>query len=147
MFIKSLDHLNLTVNDFDETAEWYGRLFGFEVVERGLQDGARWGVIRSGDALLCIYEHPELEHQDRFVRQRAGHHGMNHFALRITDREAWEEIIEREGLELSYGGRIDWPHSDAWYVKDPTGYEIEVALWREGSPAFPHGGDRAVAPE
>ena len=37
--------------------------------------------------------------------------------------------MEREHLELEYGGLVRMPHSDAWYVKDPTGYSIEVALW------------------
>ena len=47
-----LDHLNLTVRDFEETAAWYGRVFGFEVVERETDERGRlWGVLRAGDAL------------------------------------------------------------------------------------------------
>ena len=43
----------------------------------------------------------------------------------------WEEVIEREGLEVLYGGPVHWPHSTSWYVQDPTGWEIEVALWND----------------
>ncbi len=31
MNLKNIDHLNLTVANFDETVAWYGRVFGFEL--------------------------------------------------------------------------------------------------------------------
>jgi catechol 2,3-dioxygenase-like lactoylglutathione lyase family enzyme len=131
--VKHLDHLNLTVRDFDETADWYRRVFGFEVVQDETDaSGLRWGVLKSGDAMLCIYQHPELE----APREDGPTHRVKHFGLRITDRAAWERTVEREGLELHYGGVVDWPHSTAWYVGDPTGYEIEVALWDDDTVAF-----------
>jgi len=133
MQVKQLDHLNLTVGDFNETADWYRRVFGFEVVqdERDAQ-GNRWGVLRGGEAMLCIYEHPELKWEEHAER---GVHGINHFGLRITDGAAWEETMRREHVELSYG-KVRWPHSTAWYVVDPTGYEIEVALWDDDTVRF-----------
>ncbi len=136
MTVTQLDHLNLSVDDFDDTARWYGRVFGFPGVEEGIQDGTRWGVLRAGAALLCIYERPERQMVDRWALDRTKKHGFNHFALRIEDRESWLRTLDNEGLELLYGGEITWPHSAAWYVKDPTGYEIEVALWDEGRPMF-----------
>jgi catechol 2,3-dioxygenase-like lactoylglutathione lyase family enzyme len=131
MTVKHLDHLNMTVKDFEQTADWYRRVFGFEVVEKGMYKGARWGIIRSGEAMLCIYEHRELATDI----SETTHH-INHFGLRITDRTAWEEVLEREAVPVLYGGPVRWPHSTAWYVHDPTGYEIEVALWDNDSIAF-----------
>ena len=136
MKVKQLDHLNLTVRSFDETVEFYGRVFGFELVEEAVQDGVRWGVIRSGEAMLCIYEHPQLEFLDRYALLERGLHGLNHLAFRITDAKAFEEIVQRDGLELGYGGEVQWPHSKSWYIKDPTGYEIEVAFWDGDEVAF-----------
>jgi len=137
MRVRQLDHLNLSVRDLDESVEWYARVFGFELAERGLSAaGVPFAVLRSDEALLCVYHRPGRESLDGAELERRGLHGFNHFALRIEDREAWEEIVEREGLELLYGGLVEWPHSLAWYVTDPTGYEIEVALWNEGAPAF-----------
>ena len=34
-------------------------------------------------------------------------------------------------------GAVAWPHATAWYVLDPTGYEIEVALWDDDVVRFP----------
>jgi catechol 2,3-dioxygenase-like lactoylglutathione lyase family enzyme len=133
MRVKHLDHLNLTVRDLAETVDFYGRLFGFEVVESGVYEGAPWAILRSGDAMLCCYEHAEFE----VVRPRiASIHGMNHLALRIVDREAWEAVVAVEKPELLYGGVTRWPHSTAWYVADPSGYEIEVALWNDDTVRF-----------
>ncbi|MBQ33981.1 MAG: hypothetical protein CMG32_03890 [Candidatus Marinimicrobia bacterium] len=60
MLVSKLDHLNLSVRDFEETVQWYNKLFDFTLVEQGIQDGVKWGVIRSNDAMLCIYEAPAL---------------------------------------------------------------------------------------
>jgi catechol 2,3-dioxygenase-like lactoylglutathione lyase family enzyme len=136
MTVTHLDHLNLTVRDFAETAAWYGRVFGFEVVERETDaQGRLWGVLWAGDALLCVYEKPDFSFEETDVRQARGAHGINHFGLRIRDRGAWERTMEREGI-VPDGGPVSWPHSTAWYIQDPTGYEIEVALWEDGEPRF-----------
>jgi catechol 2,3-dioxygenase-like lactoylglutathione lyase family enzyme len=124
--VRQLDHLNMSVASFSESADWYRRVFGFEKVEEGVYDGRPWGILRAGDALLCLYEHPERGTPDP---EEHGHHAPAHFGLRIDDREAWEETVRREKVRVEYGGPVRWPHSTAWYVSDPTGYEIEVALW------------------
>ncbi len=136
MAVRHLDHLNLSVNDFDETVAWYGRVFGFELVEETVTDGVRWGVIRSGDALLCIYEHGDREYFDRFQLADRKQHGLAHFALRIDDPDGWLEIARRENLTINYDGEITWPHSRSWYINDPTGYEIEVVRWQNDTIAF-----------
>ena len=136
MTVKHLDHLNLSVRDVEETAAWYGRIFGFEVVERGMHRGAPWGILRSGEAMLCVYQDPGRESLDGDELREKRLHGVNHFGLRITDRAAFEAVIERERLEFSYPSPFRWPHSTAWYVLDPTGYEIEVACWDDDRVTF-----------
>lgn len=42
------DHLNLTVNDIKKSIDWYGQVFGFELVERGINTEGRKCV---GDGL------------------------------------------------------------------------------------------------
>jgi catechol 2,3-dioxygenase-like lactoylglutathione lyase family enzyme len=138
MSVKHIDHLNLSVRDLDETLAWYRQMFGFERREGGLcEDGTPWAILQAGDALLCVYEHPERTMVDGDELASRGLHGLNHFGLRITDRQAWERTVEREGVEVQYGGPVRWPRSTAWYVLDPTGYEIEVALWDGDEVQFP----------
>lgn len=136
MAIKHLDHLNMSVSNFDETAAWYGRVFGFEIVEQGVEDGQPWGVIKAGEAMLCIYQHPERQPRTKKSLMKTGMHFMSHFGLRIDNRAEWLETVKREKVRVGYGGEVRWPHSSAWYVEDPNGYEIEVALWDGDSVRF-----------
>lgn len=129
MPVKQLDHLNLTVRSFAESAEWYGRLFGFKVVEEGLRNGRPWGVLRSGEALLCLYENPERQFIDGDELENRSLHGINHFSFRITDPQLWKQTMQRHDVRVEYGGAVRYSHSTSWYVIDPTGYEIEVVSW------------------
>lgn len=136
--LRHLDHLNLSVNDLAETEDFYARVFGFEVVERAIcDDGTPMSILRAGDAMLCAYEHADWEFVANTDRRTRRLHGINHFALRITDRAAFEATIKREKVELNWGGAaIEYPHSTSFYVQDPTGYGIEVVLWNEDTVAF-----------
>jgi len=139
MRVSNLDHLNLSVRDFDETVGWYGRVFGFELVEESTQaDGVRFGVLRSGDAMLCIYEHPDLEYEPCDRMRARGFHAICHFGLRFPpdQRDDWEATVKRERLDLDYGGAIEYAHSTSWYVHDPTGWGIEVVVWDGDEPSF-----------
>ena len=139
MKTANIDHLNLSVRDFDETVAWYGRVFGFELVEESTQpDGTHFGVLRSESAMLCIYEHADLEYVHCDKLRARGMHAICHFALRIpaAERADWEATVKRENLQLDFGGAIAYDHSTSWYVKDPTGWSIEVVLWHEDEPAF-----------
>jgi lactoylglutathione lyase len=133
MAVKHLDHLNMSVKDLAESIAWYGRVFGFQKVEGGTIEGRPWAILRGGDALLCLYEHAKRKVPDP---EQHGHHGLAHFGLRIDDRVAWEATVAREKVAVDYGGAFRWPHSTAWYVSDPTGYEIEVALWDDDEVRF-----------
>jgi len=136
MNVKHLDHLNLSVHSFKEAADWYRRVFGFEVVESGVWKGQPWGVLKSGEAMLCAYESPERKFADGDKLKSSHLHGVNHFALRITDRNEWCRTVARENVHVEYGGPVAWPHSTSWYVRDPTGYEIEVVSWNDDTSAF-----------
>ena len=134
MNVKHLDHVNMSVADLAASEAWYARVFGFQRVEDGIYEGRPWAILKSGEAMLCLYEHPERREPDPEVH---GHHGASHFGLRIVDRKAWEATVAKEKVEIFYGGPVRWPRSTAWYVQDPTGYEIEVACWDDDQVRFP----------
>jgi catechol 2,3-dioxygenase-like lactoylglutathione lyase family enzyme len=133
MNVKHLDHLNMTVKDLDESLDWYRRVLGFERVEAGVWRGRRWAIARSGEALLCLYEHPDRLDPDPSTHD---HHGLSHFGVRIADAAAFEAVLAREGVEVHYGGPTRWPHSTSWYIGDPSGWEIEVVCWDEDRVRF-----------
>lgn len=127
MTVKHLDHLNLDVADLDESVAWYGRVLGFEPVEHGVYQGFPWTIVRSGEAMLCLYE--------RGV-PTPGVGGLHHIGLRITDPEALERTLEAHGVPVDDGKPWRWPHSTSWYVRDPTGYHLELVHWDDDVVAF-----------
>ncbi|MCA9525557.1 MAG: VOC family protein [Myxococcales bacterium] len=130
--IKHLDHLNLTVADLDASRAWYTALFDFQPVEGGVWRGHRWAILRAGDALLCLYEHRELESP-----AAATCHHLSHFALRLIEPAAFLDRVASNGVEVKFGGPVRWPGSTSWYVDDPTGHEIEVVCWDGDTLSFP----------
>ena len=140
MKVTQLDHLNLTVRDLREALRWYRRVFGFEIVESGEREGGPWAIVQSGDAILCLVEVPGKEAPPLWPEVGAEHR-VNHYGLRIDDRERWEETLRSERVQVDYGGPIRWPNSISWYIRDPSGVPIEVALWDVGAPTFPADSD------
>ena len=136
MTVKQIDHLNLTVHNLATSIDWYGKLFGYTVVERGHSDHyGPWAILRSGEAMLCIYELPGLGRVDQFAFDE---HilRVQHIGFRITDRAAWEKVVEEHDVHVHHGGAHDWPHSVSWYITDPDGYQIEVVLWKDDQIRF-----------
>ena len=86
--------------------------------------------------MLCLHERAGRRVPDKPERGRLGVHAVSHFALRIEDEKAWEAKLEEEGLPIFYDSPVRWPHSTAWYVEDPSGYQIEVAHWKQDQVVF-----------
>jgi catechol 2,3-dioxygenase-like lactoylglutathione lyase family enzyme len=134
--VRHIDHLNMTVRDLRASLEFYRTLFGFEVVERGQPVGEpSWAIVRSGDAMLCLYEHPKVPLGPKYP-ERPRLQDVRHFALRIVDGTAFVALLAELGIEMAYGGPVRWPHSTSYYISDPTGHQIEVVLWDDDQIRF-----------
>jgi len=131
MKIKHLDHINLTVKNLKESMEFYERVFGFKLVEKGENMNSKWAIIKNGDAMLCIYEHPELREPESYKTENRKFHGINHFSFRILDPVAWLSVVKKEKVYIDPEDIIEWPNSLSWYVLDPNGYSIEVVYWKD----------------
>ena len=70
-----------------------------------MTESLSWKVIKSGEALLCLYEYSERKFltPDDFNKMHI--HGIYHFSLRITDRKKWEKIVEKEKIHIGCGGK------------------------------------------
>lgn len=115
--VTGIDHLNMDVKDLKETVEFYQKLFGFEVIKEQPEQDSK--IIGNEKVKLCLYENPDLNEYKK--------NGFNHFGFHINN---FEEVIEKcteLGIEIFYGGPIKWEKSSSIYIKDPNGYEIELA--------------------
>ena len=138
MTIK-LDHINLTVADLKNSVEWYGKVFGFELVESGATpEGIKWGIVAFNESMICMTEYAGRTAADKDEDKSI--HQIYHFGIRVSDLEQWKQTVQDYQLKLYYGGEIKYPASTSWYVHDPSGHEIEVSYTAQGRMQFPNGG-------
>jgi len=127
--IKGASHVALTVRDMEASAEWYQRVFGWQVLRRYAAGEA--GTPRvilydttSGFALgLC---QPEDGPVDGFDHRRTG---LDHFAFKVSDQAALEDWV----AHLDQIGVAHSPIRDAELGKfvsfeDPDAIQFEMWL-------------------
>ncbi|MDA9951767.1 VOC family protein [Oligoflexaceae bacterium] len=137
MKIQRLDHLNLSVENLEETVDWYQDLFGFEVKERGESRGEPWAIIQSGLASLCLYQRSGFCRHDADKDEEEQKITLNHFAFAIESEADWLASVGKHRPEMRFGGEVTvYPSSRSWYVVDPNGFQIEVCVWSTGRPEF-----------
>ena len=120
--ITHLDHVNFRVRDLEESIGFYGRLFGFEIKQQGVCEGQPWAIVGlAGTVYLCLYQLPEGELVEEGLR-------INHFGFHVEDFDQLKAKLQAENVEIMYEGDvIDWEHSRSFYIKDPSGHEIELS--------------------
>ena len=65
---------------------------------------------------LCLYEVPQMSPEG----------GIVHFGFNIVNFEDIIEKCKEFGVEVLYGGPIQFEKSRSIYIKDPSGYEIDL---------------------
>ena len=123
--VTRLNHAVLFVRDATKAAEFYGRVFGFEIV--GSEFGGQAVFMRSPLA---------TNHHDLGLfsvgpdapRPARGSVGLYHLAWEvptIEDLAAASQVLEEAG---ALGGASDHGVSKSLYGKDPDGNEFEI-MW------------------
>ena len=106
--LVGINHVALEVGDLDAALDLYGRLFAFEL--RGRAPGMAF--LDMGDQFLAVSE----------GRRQAPDDGR-HFGLVVDDKPAVRAAVEREGLDMVPGRRLDF--------YDPWGNRFEVVDYRD----------------
>jgi catechol 2,3-dioxygenase-like lactoylglutathione lyase family enzyme len=116
---RCIDHVNLSVRDLDVSVDFYSRLLGIEVKERG-GNGTRWCILGAPERFyVCFFEVP-----DGVFKQNDIH--INHVGFVVDDIDETVRRIHGLGLRLEFNDApLDWPRSKSAYVIDPDGILIE----------------------
>jgi lactoylglutathione lyase len=101
-----INHVALEVGDLDAALALYSRLFAFELRGRG----SGMAFIDMGDQFLALSEGRSQPPDD-----------ARHFGLVVDDKEAVRAAVEREGLPIVPGRRLDF--------FDPWGNRFEVVAY------------------
>ena len=120
--VTKIDHINMRVNNLADSIEFYRKNFGFEIKEdHSTESEEPWAIIGLPEiAYLCMYEHTDKEITSNFLT-------INHFGFVIENFGKALDKLHNNGVEVLYGGYVQWPMSRSIYIRDPNGYEIELA--------------------
>jgi catechol-2,3-dioxygenase len=138
--VARLNHAVLYVRDATRSAEFYGRVFGFEVVESAF--GGRAVFMRAADGdnhhdLGLFSVGPDAPPPPR------GSTGLYHLAWEvptIEDLAAAAQVLSAAG---ALGGASDHGVSKSLYGADPDGNEFEI-MWRVPRAAWGDDADTGV---
>lgn len=126
--LVGFDHMQMEVRDLEEAIAFWGRHFGFAVVDVGLRLGMRWAIVRSpGNLYLSLHENQKLVEQPRSGLK------ITHFGLVVEDFEPARERLLAAGVKIEPDYIIAYERSRSFYFYDPSGHKVEVSeVWGGG---------------
>ena len=134
-----LGPVRLQTADLNRSVEYYERVIGLRVVERGA--GTAGLAPHGSDAVLV-----ELRERPGAVPvPRRGRLGLYHFAILVPDRAALGRFVAHLAELGVYAGMSDHLVSEAIYLTDPDGLGIEVYADRPRTEWRRDGGQIAMA--
>ena len=129
--VNAIDHINMSVNNLEESILFYKKLFGFEIIEDSRSGaippnkfGAPYVII---GIKQCVYLalHQGLQTGD------GKHNGSPirraHFGLHVEDFDTVIAKLKSHSVSFLYGETyLEGPHSRSVYILDPNQHEIEL---------------------
>jgi lactoylglutathione lyase len=106
--LVGINHVALEVGDLEAALEFYGSIF--EIGLRGREPGMAF--IDIGDQFIALSE-----------GRRDPPDGARHFGLVVDDKDAVRAALERAGVEIAPGRRLDF--------RDPWGNHVQVVDYRD----------------
>jgi len=115
-----LDHVILTVSDYERAEAFYGGVLGFEV--HALENGHRF--FRAGNVYIFLVRHDATPPGDRFSEFRIG---LDHLSFGAPNEQALHDLadkliaagVETNGVELFEG------HFPYVSFRDPDNIQLE----------------------
>jgi lactoylglutathione lyase len=111
----SIDHVNIPVKNLQKSVDFYCALFGFKILKEQPEQKSK--IIGNKTIKLCIYE-----------TDGAGHGNWQHrWGFHVENFKEIEATCKEMGVDMPYGV-VTWEEGTrSIYIKDPDGYEIELA--------------------
>ena len=121
-FLKatSMDHVNMNVKNLSQSVEFYKKLFGFEIRKDDNSPNkldVPSKIIGNDSIKLCLYEDPPIDTSG----------GIAHFGFHIANFDQIMNKCKELNVEILYGGPVELEKSRSVYIKDPSGYDIELS--------------------
>ena len=127
--VKQIAHVCIFAKDIDATADWYGRVLGFDKIFNFTRNDRVFGYYldAGGDTHVEVFENEEAEY--------SGKNQINHICFEVIDiDEAIAHIrgLGEEATDKSNGCDDTW---QSW-ITDPNGIKIELFQYTPNSAQF-----------
>jgi len=113
---RSMNHVSLSVNDVNRSADFYNRVLGMEIISRPPNGGLNMGL--GDESFLGLYE-------------LANPGGMHHLCIGVNnyDPDALAERLADHGIEanISRDPANRTSGGDQLYFQDPDGILVQLA--------------------
>jgi len=128
-------HVGISVPNAEESAAWYKKMLGFEVVARMNESGAsKMKVIHisRGDAYIELFEVQGAKPLPDYRRDPSTDftvHGLKHFAFTVDDAMAAFKELRAKGAEIAMEPQ-DLPGIVFGFVRDNAGNCFEILQYK-----------------
>ena len=118
----SMSHIGLYVHDLSRMEDFYTRVLGFTVTDRG--------TVRGADIVFTSWD-PKDHHQVALVSGRPkdlAYNHLNQISFRVASVEDLQAVWKRVKSEADVTDMRAMDHGNAWslYFRDPEGNRLEV---------------------
>jgi catechol 2,3-dioxygenase-like lactoylglutathione lyase family enzyme len=128
--VVGIDHLVLSVSDFERSKAFYGKLLGFLgfKLKHSYPEMAGWS---NGKTLFWI---AQADERGRKRKYRKGDIGFHHYAFELSSRRDVDELgaflVEHKMTIVDPPGEYYEPSYYAVYFTDPDGMKLEGMVFK-----------------
>jgi methylmalonyl-CoA/ethylmalonyl-CoA epimerase len=132
-FEISHHHVAISVPNAEESAAWYHRMFGFEIVTK-MNQGAGMTVvhIKHGNCYIELFQVAAAKPLPEYRRDPSADlrvHGLVHFAFQVSDVPAAIKELKSKGAEIAMEP-VDTPGVAFAFVRDNAGNCFELIQYK-----------------
>jgi len=136
-FEISHHHVGISVPDAEESAQWYQKMLGFEVVTR-MNQGSGMSVvhIKRGNCYIELFQVAGAKPLPEYRRDPSEDlrvHGTVHFALQVSSLDAAIKELKAKGVEIAMEP-VDTPGVAFAFIRDNSGNCFELIEYKKQQP-------------
>ncbi len=126
MTAATLEHVNITVTDSQQTADLLCQLFGWHIRWQGSAIHGGYTVhVGADDNYLAVYSPGKIVNSDISSYQQKG--GLNHVGVVVEDLDVTEKRVLDAGFKTF--SHADYEPGKRFYFDGPDGLEFEVVSY------------------
>ena len=120
----SYDHVHLRSPDPDETAAYYERMFGAEIIKSVMSNGVERTDMKLGGVMFFIAQVPA--NAELAEKAEGSFVGLDHMGLRVRDIDLVCDELKAKGAEFTVEPKTIRPGVRIAFVRGPQNVLIEL---------------------